>query len=651
MPGWPPRKIGASFIQHDIAREFFGNPLIKPGRGLQGAHTAPALALASKRFYAYIMKLHPRRSIALPLVIFSVAAILVVLAFLQVHWSNQVSQAERDRMEARLDTSVERFRRNFYLELLRVCWAFQIESPLLNSKTLAAYADRYEDWQDASAHPDMVTGMFVWKQSPQVTLLRFDPVSSKFVPTPWPAEMAELHEFAEHWSESSGEGQEAGWERPWFVDESVPALIRRLGHYASPESNADRPRPEGGIIIHLNMRFIRRVLLPMLTERYFRGPEGSAYRISIVSGDNPAKMIYQSFAPPPGSPEYRGDEVVELIRDPAEDAIKGRSEEGADARKDESYSNAPFGSPPGAQALRHLRIYPPGGSEAWKLIVRHRSGSVEAAVFGLRRRNLAVSLGVLLLLAISVALIIVSAQRAQRLARLQMDFVAGVSHELHTPLAVICSAAENLADGVVEAKQQVKNYGALIREEGRRLAEMVEQVLVFAAQQGGRQEYQRQPLQMAEVIEAALESVRTTIDSSGAVVEKRLDPALPPVMGNASALARCIQNLISNALKYGGHCPWVCIQARKEETQTGVEVQVDVEDSGAGIEADDLPHIFEPFYRGKDKGQIRGTGLGLNLARDIAEAMKGSLTVRSAPGKGSCFTLHLPAAPLLEQDE
>ncbi len=598
------------------------------------------------------MKVRPRRGITLPLVILAVAAILGVLAFLQIHWSNQVSQAERDRMEARLDTSVERFRRNFYLEVLRVCWAFQIENPHLDRKALMAYADRYEDWQDASAHPDLVTGMFVWKQSPQLTLLRFDPVSNRFVPTPWPAELAELHEFAQRWNAQPAGGLGAGWEHPWFIVESVPAVIHRLGEDTRPKGEAGGTRPEGGLIIELNLRFIQRVLLPMLVERYFRGPEGSLYRVSIVSGSNPAKVIYQSSALPHGGAAFTGDVVVALIRDHAEEAIKSSSEGGGTGtKKDEGYSNVPFGSPPGAQALRPLRIYPPGGGATWKLILRHRSGSVEAAVFGLRRRNLAVSLGVLLLLAISIALIIVSAQRAQRLAELQMNFVAGVSHELRTPLAVICSAAENLADGVVEAQNQVKNYGALICSESRRLAEMVEQVLVFAAQQGGRQSRNQQLLQMADVIETALESVRAIIESSGAVIEKRLDAALPPVVGDAGALARCIQNLVSNAVKYGGDRPWVCIRSKTEETKTGVEVQVEVEDSGAGIEAEDLPHIFEPFYRGKANGGIHGTGLGLNLAREIAEVMRGRLTVRSAPDKGSCFTLHLPAASLQEQDE
>ena len=124
------------------------------------------------------------------------------------------------------------------------------------------------------------------------------------------------------------------------------------------------------------------------------------------------------------------------------------------------------------------------------MVVKHRAGSLEAAVAATRRRNLAISFGILLLLGASVGFIVLSSRRAQRLATQQMEFVAGVSHELRTPLAVICSAAENLADGVIDNRDQIKRYGGLIRDEGRRLTGMVEQVLEFAGAQSGRKNYE-----------------------------------------------------------------------------------------------------------------------------------------------------------------
>ena len=131
----------------------------------------------------------------------------------------------------------------------------------------------------------------------------------------------------------------------------------------------------------------------------------------------------------------------------------------------------PGGPAPGPDPVLRPRgvrdfILSPPGAAAWELVVRHGEGSLEQVVAAYRNRNLAVSFGVLLLLCMSMGMILVSAQRAQRLAKAQMEFVAGVSHELRTPLAVICSAAENLADGVVGAKEQVTRYGTLIRDEG-----------------------------------------------------------------------------------------------------------------------------------------------------------------------------------------
>jgi signal transduction histidine kinase len=279
------------------------------------------------------------------------------------------------------------------------------------------------------------------------------------------------------------------------------------------------------------------------------------------------------------------------------------------------------------------------------LVLQHRAGSVGAAVRAIRGRNLFVSFGVLLLLAVSMAMIIVSTQRANRLAKLQMDFVAGVSHELRTPVTVICSAADNLADGVVDGKEQVRQYGTLIGNEGRRLAEMVQQILLFASGRAGATRYELRPVHVPDVIHRALEGSASMIEAAGCRVERRIELNLPPVMADATALTQCVGNLISNALKYGGEARWMGIRSEKRETVEGLEVQVTVEDRGLGIDAPDLDHIFEPLYRARSvtAAQIHGTGLGLSLAKSIAEGMGGRLSVKSSPGGGSSFTLLLPA--------
>lgn len=283
----------------------------------------------------------------------------------------------------------------------------------------------------------------------------------------------------------------------------------------------------------------------------------------------------------------------------------------------------------------------------WQLLARHRKGSLEAVVAGMRHRNLAVSFGVLLVLTAGIGMILISSQRARMLARLQMDFVASVSHELRTPLAVISSAAENITDGVVAGKQQLSQYGAEIKNQARHLIQLVEQILLFAATRNKRHHYNLRPLRVEDVIEAALKDTAGMIEENRIVVEQEIAPNLPPVIGDLTALSHCLQNLITNAIKYGGDARWMRIKAGvNEENGRLEEVQITVEDKGLGIGASELRHIFEPFYRSRTAAaaQIHGTGLGLPLARDIAEAMGGRLTVTSEPGKGSCFMLYLKFA-------
>jgi signal transduction histidine kinase len=287
-------------------------------------------------------------------------------------------------------------------------------------------------------------------------------------------------------------------------------------------------------------------------------------------------------------------------------------------------------------------VVPEYGEGRWRLIVKHRAGSLAAVVASLRRRNLGLSFGVLLLLAISMAMLSVSTHRAQRLAKLQMDFVAGVSHELRTPLAVICSAADNLAAGIVDPQPSVKRYGELIRNEGSRLAGMVEQILLFAAAKPGRR-YELRPVDVAGAIDTALADAAPMLKSAGFTTEKDVPAGLPPALADEPGLRQCLQNLLSNAVKYGGERRWVGVRARLAQEAAGPEIQITVIDRGLGMEPDELRQIFQPFYRGETAkaAQAHGAGLGLSVVRDIAEAMGGRVTVSSVSGYGSAFTLHL----------
>ena len=300
-----------------------------------------------------------------------------------------------------------------------------------------------------------------------------------------------------------------------------------------------------------------------------------------------------------------------------------------------------FGRRNGSSADR-----PPAAGEGsrWRLLVGHRAGSLEAAVAQVRRRNLALSFGILVLMGISVGLIMIAARRAQRLARQQLEFVAGVSHELRTPVAVIGSAADNLAHGVVQDAARVKQYGTTIGTEARRLGETVERVLEFAGIQSG---VVRQPSVIAPValVEEVLASSARLVNEAHAKVETTYGTNIPDISGDPAALRAVVQNLVANAVKYGGDHGWVHVSVTSGTAKRRSEVLIRVEDRGVGIPVAEQTRIFDPFFRGADAlaRHVHGNGLGLSIVKRVVEAHGGHVSVTSAPGSGSTFTVHLPA--------
>ena len=286
------------------------------------------------------------------------------------------------------------------------------------------------------------------------------------------------------------------------------------------------------------------------------------------------------------------------------------------------------------------------GQGHWDLRVQHRAGSLDAAVAASRRRNLSLSGGVLLLLGVAVALIAVSARRAQALARQQLEFVAAVSHELRTPVAVINSAAGNLADGVVGDPARVKRYGATIQTEARRLGETVERVLQLAGLGSGRP-LPTAPVSAASLVHEAVQQSSLDAERAGVDVHVQIATDLPAILGDAGALQSAVQNLVGNAIKYAGDDRWVQVCATSTGSARDREVRIAVEDHGPGLDADERQLVFEPFYRGRTAvaNQIQGSGLGLSLVRRIAEAHGGRVELTTEAGRGSTFTICLPAAP------
>jgi two-component system sensor histidine kinase SenX3 len=656
------------------------------------------------------------------------AILLGALAMLQYHWVGQLSKDERDRTRAHLRARADDFSDDFNRELTRAFLWLQIGPELRRDQPPEPAEARYERWFTASPHPELIKTIYKVDVLPngELGLQQFQRGNGTSPPrldtVSWPAELAPMHErFLAQLRDAPpdpGPPQRPGViMRLPLLWPDVPAIIAPSPRVVRGNNGRIVLQFEPGpgqsySIAMLNTTYLRDQLIPALVERHLTSEKDGALHVAVRS----AKDVV--FATPDALPavlktpdvieplwdirffEYNRFVAERLDRSAGSPTVGSTTPSSgtpsANAQPNAGANAAPPSPPPlppGNVMFRRGPEGPPslsvlyaredrphdrdhdrdrsrlvGDLPPWYVNVQHPAGSLDAAVANARARNLLVSFGVLLLLAASMGLVLISSARARRLAAQQMEFVAGVSHELRTPLAVIRSAAENLADGIVNDEKGVRKYGSLIAGEGRRLTQMVEQVMTFAGLQAGRPGFDVRPVDVAPVIDSALVAMAPFIHERGAEITSEVPPTLPMILADAPAVTRCMENLIANALKYGGDPVRIRITARGRlrgfrDVTPGESgrtervliarrsfVEITVQDNGEGIPARDLPHIFEPFYRGADAiaKQIHGSGLGLSLVRRIMEELGGSVTVRTEAGHGSAFTLHLPVAPEAE---
>jgi len=229
----------------------------------------------------------------------------------------------------------------------------------------------------------------------------------------------------------------------------------------------------------------------------------------------------------------------------------------------------------------------------------------------------------------------VMANTLDRQEQLRRDLVADVAHELRTPLAVLQAGHEALLDGVTEP---TPGQLASLRDEVLRLARMVGDLQTLAAAEAaalgltlGRQD-------LAQIAGSAVDSLAGRFEAAGITVERRLAPV--EVLADAGRLHQVITNLLTNALKFTPPDGRVTVRVGP----AGAEAVLQVSDTGPGIPADDLPRVFDRFWRGRGAAHVSGGGIGLAVAAELARAHGGVLAASSEPGHGAQFTLTLPRA-------
>ena len=673
----------------------------------------------------------------------ALTVLLVVLALLQQSWLAKVSEAERSRARAHVDSAAAAFSRDFNEPLSRLAFDFlplfeshgeaRGEAPEPAAAALgASLARRLERWRATASEPDLLAALWLAEREPgRVVFRRLDEGSRSFLPPAGPPPA--LDDLARRIAALPAGGDSSG-PRPGaaieLLDAKIPALIVPLAGPApdllpdviafTPDENPER-RPlaealhwrmamrgaDRWLVLQLNRPVIEKRVLPLLAERHF-GDDGFGLR--VVAKDDPGEPIFASGRPmpadatiersvdlfgplvfsrafrPPGAPfeaplPLRAPAApvppappLPPESPPAPAAIGPFDETAPAAAPDEppapaehpaprppsAPSQAP--APPAPRTARPPAPPPPPfgvflsraegtapfelGEGRWRLEVFHLEGSLDAAIDRARNRNLTLAFGILVVLGAAMLFLAASARKAQALARRQLELVAGVTHELLTPLAAMKSAGQNLRDGVVREAPKVERYGELIVKESDRLSGLVGQVLSWAGLESEATTARRELLDPAEVAREALEDLRPGLETADFEVAFEARPGLPAVAADPAALRQALGNLIANAIKYGKPAegrPYLRLAVEAEKG--GRRVAFTVADRGPGIAAEDLPHIFEPFYRGRRvvASNLAGAGLGLALVRRIAENHGGELTASQAGG-GASFSLLLPAA-------
>ncbi|HVF30573.1 MAG TPA: HAMP domain-containing sensor histidine kinase [Pyrinomonadaceae bacterium] len=591
------------------------------------------------------------------LIVAVIIGLLTLFLGLQYKWLSEVSVAERERMQKRVEDDTMRMAEDFNREMHAAYYNFQTDAETWKNADWREFNERYEFWKTRTAYPDLIRDIYFLSSRPDTKPLRYDPDKHVFEPAERTAELEALKPQLTADAARNVYEDAMAMVLPVFkADKHLEHVVLRRS--ADPDVTSVFKMPErfGWVVVLLNGDVVKNRVLADLSAKYF----GADYKLTVrdregrpvfaPAGDttaNDATAVMFAMSP---------DKLMFFARDPLPKIVRDRTNSVVVNQRVESHTFSRTEAD-GKTGTFQLELKKKDGSqskprativassteadtEPWVLGVQHIAGSIDNYVAQGRNRNFAIGLGIYLLLVGGIMAIVISALRSRRFAQRQIDFVSSVSHEFRTPLAVIYSAGENLADGVAKEDAQVSRYGELIKGEGKKLSAMVEQILEFAGANSGKRKYNFAAADVRTIVKEAVDECRPLIESGGFTLETDLQEGIPWIQADRAALSSAVQNLIANSVKYSNGSKWVRISVYNG----GASVKIAVEDRGIGIGESDRKLVFEPFYRAKEvvDAQISGNGLGLNLVKKVAEAHGGRVELESRPGSGSKFTIEIP---------
>src|SRR5260370_13706542 len=358
---------------------------------------------------------HRRRTTLSWLFVAGLFVLCGVLGVLQYSWIGEVSMAARDRLRGSLQANLNRLSLDFSTELAAACRALLPEGSGLDSQANETeVAARYMRWKTTGRHSGMFRHIAIAEPRNQTLVLRnLDLDNAVFRTADWPSDWVPVKAHLEGMMPSLTR-QRRGFPALPPEDQGTVFDLPAFGAATPGRPTGEFvPGESPSVVFDLNPEYVRDVLLPELLQRHLETGGALEYQVEVLSRQRPPLVIYQS--DPGAQVAASADASVGLFDTPYDPIFRRLSGPGGRGRVSGRGG-------PGADAGR------------WQMFVRHRAGSLEAVVEQARWRNLAVTTGVLLLMMASVAALITYTRRAQKLAGLQMDFVAGISHEVRAHL-------------------------------------------------------------------------------------------------------------------------------------------------------------------------------------------------------------------------
>ncbi len=280
--------------------------------------------------------------------------------------------------------------------------------------------------------------------------------------------------------------------------------------------------------------------------------------------------------------------------------------------------------------------------ETWRVRSGYGVQTIPEIVSASTRPQMALMIVLALVMAGGVFFVAGAAAREVRVAELKSNFVASVSHDLKTPLALIQLFAETLELGRIRTQERAQEYYRIINTEARKLTRLIENILDFSKMEAGLRPYRMAPTDLGKLTTQVLSEMNSQFNQAPFQVQTHVEPNLPPVMADEDAVEQAVENLLVNAIKYSGTSRTIDVRVGREKEY----VSVSVIDQGIGISRREQKKIFRKFYRidsGLDGGP-QGCGLGLAIVDHTMRGHGGFVRVDSELNRGSTFSLHFPIA-------